>query len=872
MKCPICHAELSGTAAETGCPRCALAQALDASPAQAPAGAADSLEGYELLHELGRGGMGVVWLARERQLDRMVALKLIAAGADPVLGQRLLREGRAAARLSHANIVAVHALGGSGSSTFLAMDFMEGGNLEEHLRGLTLAPAPAAELTAKLADALAHAHAAGILHRDLKPSNVLLDADGEPRLADFGLAAPLDGQGDLTSAGQFAGTPAYLPPELLGGSDRASPRSDVYGLGAILYFCLTGRPPFVGNSPAAILSQLAQAEPVAPHFLQPGIPRDLETICLKCLEKTPERRYASAAALEEDLRRFLRGEPIAARPVGWVGKLVRWSRRKPGAATASGLAVLILLLFAIGGPLVALRLERSRQAAAEAAGTANDMLGFLQNDLLAQASPENEPDRDVKLRTVLDRAEKNIGARLANRPVAEASIRETLGETYLALGEFSVAQRHLLAARDLRRRLLGAEAPETLKTESALVAVLLGLGKYPEAEEQARALARIDERVLGAEHTDTLTVKTHLATALWRSGKYAEAETLLQALLAARTRGSGPEARETILVMDNLAAVYAEQGKFPQAETLYRQTLEINRRVLGPENPETLSLMSDLVVVYNRAGKLPEGEAMAKQVLEISRRVLGAEHPATLESANNLAGIYRDEGRSADAAELMAQVLEIHRRVSGPEHPETLIAMTNMAALFRDLHRYQEAEELLIQTVAIRRRVSGPDHPYTAAALAVLAAIYKAQGKLPEAEKTAREALDARTRGLGAGHVDTLWSATYLGDLLLRERKFEEAGVLLRQTLDLSVQMKLEPWLIALTESRLGDAMMNTGRMAEAEPLLLEGYAGLKRDTDRIPVFLRVEVGSAGDRLVRLYAGWGKPEQAESWKKTLAGK
>lgn len=386
MLCGTCGAPLPEGRISGICPLCSFGGALNLGATGSTPGA--SIEGYELMHELGRGGMGVVWLARERTLDRLVAIKLIAV-ADPRLRQRLLREGRAAAQLRHPNIVAVHALGGSGSSTYLAMEFIEGGDLGAQLQGKPIPPQDAARLASKVAGALAHAHAAGLLHRDVKPSNILMDLDGEPRLADFGMAAPLEGAGDLTAPGTVAGTPAYLAPELLGGSERARPASDIYGLGAVLYMCLTGRPPFVGSSAGAILAQLPDKEPIPPHLLQPGLPRDLETICLKCLEKSPERRYPSALLLKADIEAFMRGEPIAARPVGRVMRAARYCRRHPALAISTGLAAALLMTLAIGGPLMALRLARSQRAAVSAQARAEQAeaatLERLRESLLARS-------------------------------------------------------------------------------------------------------------------------------------------------------------------------------------------------------------------------------------------------------------------------------------------------------------------------------------------------------------------------------------------------------------------------------------------------------------------------------------------------------
>jgi serine/threonine protein kinase/WD40 repeat protein len=350
---------------------------------QPPAGAtpATSPPGYEILGELGRGGMAVVYQARQLSLNRSVALKMVLAGRHASAEQRdrFRAEAEAVARLRHPNIVQVHEVGEHDGLPFLVLEYADGGSLAARLRGTPLPPRPAAALTAVLAQAVHHAHQNGIVHRDLKPANVLLqktedrsqETEGKagapppsdsclltavfsPKIADFGLAKRLDDGEERTASGALIGTPSYMAPEQCGGAmgernvaDRIGPTTDVYALGAILYELLTGRPPFRAASPLETVRHVLHDEPVPPRRSQPATPRDLETVCLKCLQKAPALRYASAAALADDLGLFLAGRPVRARRVGLAGRAGRWCRRNPAVASLLGLAAALLLALAV---------------------------------------------------------------------------------------------------------------------------------------------------------------------------------------------------------------------------------------------------------------------------------------------------------------------------------------------------------------------------------------------------------------------------------------------------------------------------------------------------------------------------------------------
>jgi len=345
--------------------------AADSALLDSPSG---SFGDYELIEEIARGGMGVVFKARQIGLNRMVALKVIRAShlASEADLARFRQEAQTVASLKHPNIVAIHEVGDFDGQPYFSMDYIEGQNLAELVREKPLSAARAAAYLKTVAEAIHYAHERGILHRDLKPSNVLIDHADQPHVTDFGLAKRLNnselgtGNSELTLSGQVLGSPNFMPPEQAAGRHRElTPASDVYSLGALLYHLLTGRPPFLADNIPATLRMVSETDPVAPRLLVPTVSRDLETICLKCLEKDPRRRYATAQELADEFDRFLRDEPIRARPVAPAEKFWRWCRRHPIIAALTGVIGVLLLAVALISTAAAARLQRANREGQE---------------------------------------------------------------------------------------------------------------------------------------------------------------------------------------------------------------------------------------------------------------------------------------------------------------------------------------------------------------------------------------------------------------------------------------------------------------------------------------------------------------------------
>ncbi len=399
--------------------------------------------GYEITRLLGRGGMGVVYQAHQVALNRAVAIKLIRAGsfASEAEVLRFQNEAEAVAQLDHPHIVPIYEVGRHPRHHFFSMKLVQGTSLDKRLAEFVEDPRATARLVAIAAEAIHHAHQRGILHRDLKPANILLDGRGEPHITDFGLAKRIDSDFDMTHSNALIGTPSYMAPEQ---ATRArgslSTATDVYGLGTILYALLTGRAPFSGTTLIETLDMVRSQSPEAPSRLNPRVPRDLEVICQKCLEKDPNRRYSSALELSEDLTRWQNGEPIRARPVRAAVRAAMWCCRNPLLAIAAS-----LLVFAAVSGIAGVTWQWRN--AVHHLTSANVVFEFVDHYLLAQADVEQDPlAKNMRVRELLVNAEGSIGVWGGGRPDIEARLRQTIGGAYLSLGEYERAEKQLREA------------------------------------------------------------------------------------------------------------------------------------------------------------------------------------------------------------------------------------------------------------------------------------------------------------------------------------------------------------------------------------------------------------------------------------------
>jgi serine/threonine-protein kinase len=650
-----------------------------------------NVPGYELLAVLGRGGTGVVYKALQLSLKRFVALKVISLSAcGPQLASRFRAEAEAVARFQHPNIIQVFEVGERDGLGYLALEYAAGGSLQDNLGGTPKSPVEAAQILEALARAVDYAHERGIVHRDLKPANVVLTGDGVPKVTDFGLAKLREQDQGQTRTGDILGTPSYMSPEQARGTPEASaPPTDIYALGAILYELLTGRPPFKGATPLSTLEQLSTQDPLAPCSLQRHTPRDLETICLKCLVKDPHRRYASALDLADDLRRFLDRRPILARPAPAWERGWKWTRRRPGTAAALGSVLLAVVVLYAGALYYNGRLRRAVQTARSAERTAIDQrnlalsalnqLVYDVQDKLSR-SPATRAYRRALLSTAivgLDEMARTTEAAAPN--LSRAVAHQKLGEIFREVGRTDDARRQLEKSRELAEALARSDpaSPPILECLASSFAGLAELdrsvGRYDDAKRECLRVVELSEAITEASPTRTGARKRRL-------------EAYFQ-----------------------LGRVYGFALELGQAETWFNQAHELARQWINdePGNNQAKNLLSSchrkIADIRKFSSDLEAARREYIKAIAINREIVAAE-PANAEfksnlamAADDLAGVLYDLRELAESRTLFAEAEALLKELIAVDPEEfhlrlrLVYAQCDLAKIDRDEMRFADA-------------------------------------------------------------------------------------------------------------------------------------------------------------------------------------
>jgi serine/threonine protein kinase/tetratricopeptide (TPR) repeat protein len=971
--------------------------------AEAPSAVGTVVGGYRIVGELGRGGMGRVYRAAHPRLDQEVALKVLRPGMDsaPILA-RFEAERQALALMDHPHIARVSDGGVTeDGQPFFVMELVRGVPItrycEEHRLGLRRR----LELLIDVCQAVQHAHQKGVIHRDLKPSNILVaeyDERATPKVIDFGVARAIERRGDAeTEIGMLVGTPEYMSPEQASLSSRdMDTRSDIYALGVLLYELLTGDTPIsrqrVRTLPVLeLLRFIREEDPPAPsvrasQMQHEGIPqfaihksrwKELDWITIKTLEKDPGRRYETASALADDLRRFLNDELVLASPPSKVYRLRKAVRRHRRAlATAAAFLLLLVAGTVVSGWLAVQAREAQAQAeidrdkavtagqqATDSAKEALAVLTFFQERVMAVGRPEGQDGglgSDVTIRQAVDAAVPHIAEAFQGQPLVEASVRNSLGATYIYVGDPTAAIAQLERAWELRRdgygpdhadtlevmhdlaiackeagqidraeslleqvwqerqSLLGTEHLDTLKTMNELADAYQGTGKLDQAVDLAtRAVDGLSAQ-LGPNHADTLYATAHLSGIERSAGKFKQAVATAERAFDGLKSQHGDEHPITLGAMAQLGMAYRYDGQLDRAIPLITEALEIQKRQLGPNHVHTLGTMHNLALVFQEQGQTHKAIALFQQVLEGRKAKLPADHPRILQTKHCLAMNYQFAGRANEAMPLLEQVVEATKAKLGTNHPNTMVAMHDLAALNfmagkvdRAIVLHEETRDLRLAKLgadhpdtllstgnlgycywkakkfdlaislledALNRRivVLGPDHPHTLGSLTTLSVVLREDGQMERALSLLEAAVADRQTRLGKNHRDTLNVAKSLanvqvdqGSRLLKQQKFVEAEAILRLALAVRTQQTPDDWTTFSNRSLLGGALLGQEKYAEAEPLLVLGYEGMKQRESQIPPYAIARISEALERVVQLYETWGKSTEAAEWRKRL---
>jgi tetratricopeptide (TPR) repeat protein len=715
---------------------------------------------YDIGEEIGRGGGGVVYRAMHLRLNRVVAIKVLHERTGAAQRERLRREALTLATIHHPGIVEVYEIGEAERRSYLVLEYVPGGSLSRFISATPQPPLQVARLMVQLASALHYAHSNGFIHRDLKPSNILLEEhfgvqetsgldQFHPKITDFGVVKILDNDDGLTKTRDFVGTPSYMAPEQAHTAEGTiDERTDIYGLGTILYELLTGRPPFRSASPLDTLLQVRFDDPVPPRRLEPKVPRDLETICLKCLEKNPGRRYMSVRALQEDLQRFLEGRPVQARPVRWPQRTWRWCRRNPGWAAMIAVFASTLILAAIAGPLIAHRESvlheealghqaaalREKNHAREnldiASQALEDTLGRVLHNSRLQESGLEEVRSDI-LRTAIPYLEQFV-----EREESDDVLRARQGRALIQLAVLHAKKNAPDKAREAFQRglrifaELNKEAPDLKGVKTSLASAHMEYGRFlfvndknpSSAKEHLRSALQIEEQ-LAANRPDAADLKDYLAVTLSLLGTlldeeatgHVEAQTLMAKAIQVREQlvrdhpDQGDYSHYCALCHLNLALSQRNAADSQQALPHYQRAIELEHKLLNNgevslEAPITLSAIEgDYAITLAEMHKFDEawvhlenaqriGDALALANPSVVRYVHNAErsHDTALVMADQQNDPQKSVTQCRNAVQFF-QRLKVAADGSESATQKWIRARLNLAECFIRQNRLPEA-------------------------------------------------------------------------------------------------------------------------------------------------------------------------------------
>ncbi len=662
----------------------------------------EQLNGWRLNRVIASGGMGTVYEANEVAGDRTVAIKLMRSGiaSDGAL-RRFRFEADVLSRLQHEGIARVYDTGthhdGTGGVPYFVMEYVANAQpITEYADAKALSLRDRLRSFAKVCDAVHHGHQKGIIHRDLKPANILIDASsrgegGGPKIIDFGVARATDSDVALTtiatSAGQLLGTLQYMSPEQCGTDPGAVDiRSDIYSLGVVLYELVCGVVPYdvgeVGILEAVRI--IREQPPKRPREMRSSLPADVETIVLKAMEKEPQRRYDSAAALADDVRRYLNDEPIVARPASFMYQLRKFALRNKGLVVGLSVAALALV-GATATSIVSALSEAEARATAEQKNIALEAVNKFMGGIFQAATPDQALGREVTVLEALDEASKRIDEAFYDTPLVEATIRTAMGSAYYSLGAYEDALAHYEQAHRIRERELGATHPDTANALRGVAWSLAYAGRSAEAIEQLHRVIEMLTIAEGAEHADVVEAKTVLVLAMIADGQHGDAEPIArQVLEQAHLVDSGFRH----VALNNLGKVLMGQGRFEEALEILQPLYDEIVTDDGESDPDERGPQGITMIINNlgqclvELHRYEEARRHLARAVKIANNVFGPDNDFTLRYTNNYAGLLMKFGQFEVAEELYLDVLERRKRVLGAAHPHTLVTYQDLAAMF----------------------------------------------------------------------------------------------------------------------------------------------------------------------------------------------